>query len=496
MGSTIYSRFKELAAEGPDRPAIIDERSCVNYSGLDKMIDTLISRFPSFIPARVGIVMDHSVEMVASMLAVVKSGAAFVPVEPDFPPERMTKFLTECGVDFVITQEKYSSRLKDFTLFIVGSEINVDPTLHPLPDRCRADRPAYIMYSSSMSGYPIGVMVGNRQVVAMAERFGTMFNISRDDVLLQYSACIVNIFIEEIFGTLLNGAVLAIPSSSTRNDPEALLKFADEQYVSIISGFPYLLQELNHFETLPVTLRMLISGGDQLSPLSIGHLLEQLTVYNTYGPVEATCLSTCYCCNNGYTLPSGHYPIGRPLPGVDIMLLDDDLNPVAEGEEGEICIAGDGVADSFTGDHRSEQLSAITVLADGTRVARTGDIGMRLPDGNYRYLRRKESEVNILGKRVVTGEVERALLATGEVEECAVVHYQDEKGSAYLVGYVVPSTRSFSLSWVKNRLAQYLPAYMIPEFFVLLRQLPVTESGKVNTLALPVVLKDSPAAVG
>ena len=175
------------------------------------------------------------------------------------------------------------------------------------------------------------------------------------------------------------------------------------------------------------------------------------------------------------------------------MLLDNDLNPVAQGQEGEICIAGTGVADSFTGDHRAEQLASITTLSDGTRVVRTGDVGMRLDDGNIRYIRRKESEVNILGKRVVTGEVERALLATGEVSDCAVVHYQDEKGSAYLVGYVVPSTRSFSLSWVKNRLAQYLPAYMIPEFFVLLKQLPVTASGQVNTLALPVVLKDSAA---
>lgn len=494
MEPTIYSRFKELVIAHPDHPAIIDEKSCVNYSGLDQLADHLLSRFPTFIPARVGVVMDHSVEMVAAIMAIIKAGAAFVPVEPDFPPERMTRFLTECGVDFVVTQEKYASRLNGFTLFIVGREINVDTTLHPLPDRCKADRPAYIMYSSSISGYPIGVMVGNRQVVALAERFGKLFNISPDDVLLQYSASIVNIFIEEIFGTLLNGAVLAIPSVETRNDPEKLLRFADEQYVSIISGFPYLLQELDRVKALPITLRMMISGGDRLSPASIPHLLEQVTVYNTYGPAEATALATCYCCNNGYTLPSGHFPVGKPCDGVEVLLLDEDLKPVAEGEEGEICIAGNGVADSFTGDHRAEQLSSILILPDGTRIARTGDIGIRLSDGNYRFVRRKESEVSILGKRVVTGEVERALLATGEVSDCAVVHYQDEKGAAYLVGYVVPSTRSFSLSWVKNRLAQYLPAYMIPEFFVLLKQLPVTASGQVNTLALPIVLKDSAVA--
>lgn len=493
METTIYSRFKELVTTQPDQPAIIDERSCVTYSGLDRMVDTLISRFPTFIPARVGVVMDHSLEMIAAIMAIIKCGAAFVPVEPDFPPERMNRFLTESGVDFVVTQEKYSSMLSDFTLFIVGNQILSASELYPLPDRCKADRPAYIMYTSSISGYPIGVMVGNRQVVEMARRFGQTFNISPDDVLLQYSACIVNIFIEEVFGTLLNGAVLAIPSAATRNNPQALMKFADDQYVSIISGFPYLLQELNRMPSLPMTLRMLISGGDQLNPASISHLLEQLPVYHTYGPTEGTALTTCYCCNNGYSLASGNYPIGTPLDGVEVLLLDDELRPVADGQEGEICIAGTGVADSFTGDKRAEQLSSITILPDGTRVARTGDIGIRLTDGNISYVRRKESEVNILGKRVVTGEVERALLATGEVSDCAVVHYQDEKSSAYLVGYVVPSTSSFSLSWVKNRLAQYLPAYMIPEFFVLLRQLPVTASGQVNTLALPVVLKDSAA---
>ncbi|MBD5323190.1 MAG: AMP-binding protein [Duncaniella sp.] len=493
MDTTIYSRFKELVTAQPDQPAIIDERSCVTYSGLDRMVDTLISRFPTFIPARVGVVMDHSLEMIAAIMAIIKCGAAFVPVEPDFPPERMNRFLTESGVDFVVTQEKYSSMLSDFTLFIVGSQITSASELYPLPDRCKADRPAYIMYTSSISGYPIGVMVGNRQVVEMARRFGQTFNISPDDVLLQYSACIVNIFIEEVFGTLLNGAVLAIPSAATRNNPQALMQFADDQYVSIISGFPYLLQELNRMPSLPITLRMLISGGDQLNPSSIGHLLEQLPVYHTYGPTEGTALTTCYCCNNGYSLASGNFPIGSPLDGVEVMLLDSELRPVADGEEGEICIAGSGVADSFTGDHRAEQLSSIAILPDGTRVARTGDIGIRLTDGNISYVRRKESEVNILGKRVVTGEVERALLATGEVSDCAVVHYQDEKGATYLVGYVVPTTSSFSLSWVKNRLAQYLPAYMIPEFFVLLRELPVTASGQVNTLALPVVLKDSAA---
>ncbi|MCM1163415.1 MAG: AMP-binding protein [Muribaculaceae bacterium] len=493
MNPTIYSRFKELVIANPDHPAVIDEQSCVNYAGLDLMVDTLISRFPSFIPARVGVVMDHSVGMIASLLAINKAGAAFVPVEPDFPPERMVKFLTENGVDFVITQEKYAHLVNSFNLLILTPSIYANPALMRLPDRSRADRPAYILYTSSPSGYPLGIMVGNHQVVSMAARFGKAFKVNTDDVLLQYSAVIVNIFIEEVFGTLLNGAVLAIPSAETRNDPQALVKFADEQYVSIISGFPYLLHELNAMRSLPLTLRMVISGGDQLSPQSVDHLIEQIPVYNTYGPQEATVLSTLYCCNEGAPLPGGHYPAGKPMEGIEIHILDNDLNPVAPGQEGEICISGDGVADSITGDRRTELMASLTSLPDGTRIARTGDMGRLLPDGTLEYMRRKDSEVLVLGKRVVTGEVERALMASGEVKDCTVVHYTDEKGLVYLVAYVVPSSSTFSLSWTKNRLAQYLPAYMVPEFFVLLKQLPVTATGQVNQQALPVVLKDAAA---
>lgn len=489
MEPTIYSRFKELVNNDPDHPAVIDERKCVTYAGLDRMVDTLISRFPSFIPARVGIVMDHSVEMIASILAVIKSGAAFVAVEPDFPPGRTVNFLVECGIDFVITQEVYANRLYDFKQLIIGQDVNIDPALHPLPDRSRADRTAYIMYTSSASGYPLGVSVGNRQVLSFVDAFKSTFNISVDDVMLQYSACIMNIFVEEVFGTLLNGATLAVPSAATRNDVDALLKFIDDWYVSIVSGFPYLLMELDKIPALPQTVRLLISSGDVLPAASIEHLLEQVPVYNTYGPAEGTVDVTSYCCNEGYYLADGTYPIGKPIGATDILILDDDLQPVNDGAEGEICLVGDGIAESYIGDHRNDQ-HPFVCIDDGRRVFRTGDVGCKLEDGNYSYVRRKDSEVNILGKRVVTGEVERAMRTSDEVADCTVVHYVDEQGAAYLVAYVVPATRSFRLSWVKNKMAQYLPAYMIPEFFVLLKKLPVNAAGQVNHQALPVVLKD------
>ena len=490
MNPTLYSRFKEVAKAHASNPAIIDERNVVKYETLDRLTDTMLSRFPSYVPARVGIVMDHSAEMIAAILAVLKCGGAFVAVDPDFPRERMNRFLTECGIDFVVTQPEYASALYDFRQFIVGKNFSVDETLHEVPDRSRADRAAYILYTSTTSGYPLGVSVGNRQVLAMAEAFGKTFHITPDDVVMQFSSSVVNIFIQEVFGTLLNGATLAIPSAATRSDRDALVRFADDNYVSIISGFPYLMQELNTLPSLPLTLRTVISSGDQLAPSAVGHLMEQVTVYNTYGGPENTVFSTAYCCNDGVALPNGQYPLGKPVEGVEVMILDDNLRPVAPGKTGEICFAGEFVADGYIGDHRNE-MNTLTTLEDGTRIYRTGDMGRVLADGSVAYLRRKDQEVNIFGKRVVTDEVERALKASDEVKDCFVMDYQDEKGSAYLVAYVVPESSSLRLSWVKNKLAQYLSAYMIPEFFVLLRQLPVNAAGKVNPLALPVVLKDA-----
>ena len=334
--------------------------------------------------------------------------------------------------------------------------------------------------------------MGNSQVLHFAESFKKTYNISGDDILLQFSACIMNIFIQEIFGALLSGAAVAIPSAATRNDPEKLVKFIDDQYVTVISGFPYLMMELNAVKALPVTVRLLISSGDVLHAASIGHLLEQVPVYTTYGPAEATVSVTTYCCNTGLVLPDGTFPIGKPMNGTDVMILDENLREVAPGQEGEICLVGDGLADYYTGDHRAD-LQPFAVIADGRRVFRTGDMGRQLSDGNYVYIRRKDTEVNILGKKVVTGEVERAIRKSDEVDDCTVVHYTDEQGSAYLVAYVVPKTKSFRLSWVKNTMAQYVPAYMIPEFFVLLKALPTDAAGVVNTFALPVVLKDSKA---
>jgi len=486
---TIYSRFKELVSNDPEHPAVIDERTCVSYAGLDRLVDTMISRFPSFIPARVGIVMDHCVEMVAAMMAVIKSGAAFVAVEPDFPPGRLVTFLVENGVDFVITGGKYASVLSDFKRLIIDSGVKTDPALHPLPDRSRPSRPAYIMYGSTPDGYPLGVAVGNSQVLHFAESFRRTYNISGDDILLQFSACIMNIFIQEVFGALLNGAAVAIPSAGTRNDAAQLVRFIDERYVTIVSGFPFLMMELNRLEALPVTVRLLISSGGQLHAGSIDRLLEQVPVYNTYGPAEATVSVTCYCCNTGSPLPDGTFPIGRPMNGTDVMILDDNLREVAPGAEGEICLVGDGLADYYTGDHRAD-VDSFATLAGGRRVFRTGDLGRRLPDGNYAFLRRMDSEISIFGKKVVTGEVERAMRMSEEVCDCAVVPYSDEQNSAYLVAYVVPKSKMFRLSWVKTRMSQYVPAYMIPEFFVLMKSIPTDASGSVNTMALPVVLKD------
>lgn len=200
-----------------------------------------------------------------------------------------------------------------------------------------------------------GICVTNRNVCHYVKAFAKEFKPNTNDIMLQYSVCSFDIFVEEVFASLLNGAALAIPSAEDKEDVKSLMKFVERHQVTMISAFPYLLAEMNHLPNIPVCLRLLISGGDVLRGAYVDHLLEQAEVYNTYGPSETTVCASYYRCNGGTVLKDGTYPIGRPVRGAKICILDAKGNKLADGETGEICIYGDGVSDGYIGEHAGKQ---------------------------------------------------------------------------------------------------------------------------------------------
>ncbi len=471
---TIYSRFSHLAAHRPDATAVAEDGRTVTYRELDAMANAIMSKFYDDRYATVGIVMSHGIEMVAAMLAVLKSGAAYVPAEPSLPQERINYMMRTASVDFVIT-DGYCRNL---------------PEAQPLADRSEPYGVAYILYTSGTSGRPKGVVVENHSVVNYAEAFEHEFHVGPGDVMLQYSVCSFDIFVEEVFTTLLNGATLAIPSKEVHDGSLAdLMAFCERHGVTEISGFPYLLADMNRYRVHPSRLRLLISGGDVLRAAYITWLKDRdFVIYNTYGPSETTVCATYFRVDNATPLEDGTYPVGRPVRGVEVEILDNDLRAVREGRTGEICIFGEGVSRGYIG-NPPEQVNFV-VLDDGKRAYRSGDLGYRLPDGSIAFLRRKDKQVMILGKRVEPEEVENVLNESPCVERGVVRAHTDEHGLAYLTAYFVPSHKNCRLSRIKSFLRSRLADFMVPEFFVRMDEIPLTVRGKVNDHALPVVLKE------
>lgn len=474
MTDTIYSRFKAQVERRPDAVAIVDDRRNLTYAQLDDLADSIYWKFHKESHRFIGIEMSHSPEMIAAILAVLKSGAAYIPAEPSLPDERKKYMFESAGVKLVITDDYCRNLTK------AGGK---------LVDKSKPNSPAYVLYTSGTTGRPKGVVVKNSNVVNYAEAFNSEFHNGVGDVMLQYSVCSFDIFVEEVFATLLNGSTLAIPDRQIVDSGVVpVMEFSERHAVTIISGFPYLLADINKLKTIPASLRLLISGGDTLRARHIDKLKNKgIKIYNTYGPSETTvCASYCRC-DNIEPLEDGTYPIGHPVKNVEIRILDQNLNKVRKGQPGEICILGRGVSDGYLGNPPEQ--SNFVITKEGRRMYRSGDIGYLLPDGNLGFLHRKDEQVMILGKRVEPEEVENILNSSPEVERGVVCPFTDDKGLSYLVAYFIPKTRKFSLAGIKKWLASKLADFMIPEFFVAMKNIPLTVRGKVDRHALPVVLK-------
>lgn len=473
---TVYSRFYRRVESRPDAVAIVTDSERVTYGQLDCRVNAILDRIGSRRHRFIGVVMSHGVDMIAAMLAILKSGAAYIPAEPSLPPERIGYMMKKAEVSLVITDEFCSGLGEDCPA---------------RPDRSTPEGPAYVLYTSGTTGHPKGVIVENHSVVNYAEAFEAEFHTAPGDVMLQYSVCSFDIFVDEVFTTLLNGATLAIPSKEiVDGDITELMDFVGRHGVTQISGFPYLLAEMNKLDSLPRSLRLLISGGDVIRVSYIGNLLDRgLMIYNTYGPSETTVCATYYRCDNAKPLEDGTYPVGKAVKGVRVKIMDPAGKELPAGEIGEICIFGEGVSAGYLGN--PPESSNFVNLPGGERMYRSGDMGYVLPGGDIAFLHRRDEQVMILGKRVEPEEVENVLNSSPDVERGIVRAFTDDAGLAYLVAYFVPAHADYSLHDIKACLQEKLTDFMIPEFFVAVREIPVNKRGKVDMAALPIVLKEA-----
>ncbi|WP_279632626.1 non-ribosomal peptide synthetase [Streptomyces sp. Tu 2975] len=505
---TLHGAFAEQVRRTPDATALVHDDGRTTYAQLDGQATELAGRLvargmgPETV---VAVAVPRSAGALVALLGVLKAGAAYLPVDVDHPAERVRYMLADSGARAVVVTEESWARLPEqhgIAPVFLGHHGAADGE-HAVAADVRPDSAAYLMYTSGSTGRPKGVVVTHRAVVAqlswVAERFG--FG-PGERVLHQYSTGF-DPSVQEIFVPLLTGGTVVIARADGHRDPAYLTELVRREQVTNLDLVPSLYSALLA-EDAPgkpwwTGLRRAFSGGEALPAPLAGRWLERTGVplFNVYGPTEAVIQVTSWEAG-AEPDAEGTVPVGRPVWNTRLYVLDRCLRPVAEGEPGELYIAGAQLARGY---HGRAALTAERFVADpfrgpagslsdggqGGRMYRTGDMVQFRGDGVLTYLGRTDHQVKIRGNRVELGEIEARLREVPAVGDAVVVARDDDRGVTHLVAYVTAATgATLDIEAVRGTLGASLPAPMVPSRFVELDALPLTPGGKVDHAALPV----------
>ncbi|MFI9237591.1 amino acid adenylation domain-containing protein, partial [Streptomyces sp. NPDC053079] len=494
--TTLPDLIEQQAALTPDATAVVFEGEELTYAELNVRANRLAHHLISTGTGPeqiVAIALPRSIELIVSLVAVLKAGAAYLPVDPDYPADRITYMLDDAAPTCVITDTQ--------TLPVVGSATTPvivldDPgTITELtgnPDRTlRPGQPAYVIYTSGSTGRPKGVVVPHSGIVNRLLWMQSRYELTADDRVLQKTPSSFDVSVWEFFWPLITGARLVVAKPDGHKDPAYLTGLIRKQQVTVTHFVPSMLQTfLAHPDAgRCTTLRHVFASGEALPGPVQAQFRNTLTttpLHNLYGPTEASVDVTEWECrtedDNTTTVP-----IGAPIWNTSTYVLDDRLQPVPPGTPGELYLAGTGLARGYL---NRPALTAERFVADpftgtGARMYRTGDLVRHRTDGTLEYLGRTDHQVKIRGFRIELGEIEAALTAQPHIAHAAAVVREDRPGDKRLVAYVVAESANLSTDTLRAALATRLPDYMVPGTVLTLDTLPLTPNGKLDRKALP-----------
>lgn len=486
MAVTIPALFVKQANQTPERVAIRYGGASITYSELDLASSSLARQLRELGVRQESVVAVSTArgpEQIVALLGILKAGAAYLPIDPNYPVERIAYMLHDSGASLFVTdmQDQLDISTNIQTISIQFEELLQQiQESKPLRLISQPHDLAYIIYTSGTTGYPKGVMVEHRNLSAYVYAFQREFCLNADDVVLQQASFSFDAYVEEVFPALVCGASVVLTESEELLHIPKLIHKIEEEGVTLVSATPLLLNQINKYP-VPSCLCVVISGGDTLSWPYISNLYKHCAVYNTYGPTETTVCATYHRVEQ----EEGPVPIGKPISNVRIYILDTAHQPVPIGIPGQLCIAGAGVTRGYLGKPELTSEKYLTnVPHHGEIIYCTGDLARWLPNGTIEYLGRMDQQVNIRGFRIELGEIEHVMTKYGRVQEAAVISRTELNGEQYLCAYYV-SEQIVEASELKALLATFLPGYMIPSYFVRLNQLPMTANGKLYTRALP-----------
>ena len=502
---TIHELFQEQARRAPEQIAVRLHGQTVTYETLDQTSSRLARYLRTEYGVRagdvVGVVSERSDLTIAGALGVLKAGGVYLPIDPDYPEERLQFMVADAAVKVLLVHSEHFSRLASLyetpmfaldlqlaTLEDTGDEADRAPS-------CAAGDPAYIIYTSGSTGQPKAVLLEHRGFVNMVRHHIGAFRIDPSDRLLQFYGLSFDSSLFEIFVSLLAGATLVMVSRDTINDPEQLSAYIEDQRITTLTLPPIYQSTLDRARLSSV--RRFVSAGDNCKVDDAVAFARTSAYYNSYGPTETSVCVTHYLVDPNRRYAS-RIPIGKPIGHTSVYLLDQHLSPVPEGVVGELCVGGVSLARGYLNrDDLTAEKFVPDPFAPGGRLYRTGDLAVWLPDGNLELVGRTDNQVKIRGYRIELGEIESVLAQHRDVRESIVIAGDDELGNKRLVAYVTGEAQ-IDVADLKTLLRSRLPEFMIPPAFVVLDTMPRTANGKIDRKALPdpraAIVANDPAA--
>jgi amino acid adenylation domain-containing protein/non-ribosomal peptide synthase protein (TIGR01720 family) len=512
LNRTFSQLFEAQSQKGPDRVAVLMDDLFVSYGRLNARANFVARRLlaPAAGPI-VGVLARRGLDLLTGIIAVFKTGVAYVPLDPLYPRARLLEVVRQSEVGLILTTEEFLGRVSGViqglpaegqpTVKLIDhlalSEEKDEQNSDHLPDIQRPGNLAYVIYTSGSTGVPKGAMVEQLGMVNHLYAKISDLGISDGDVVVETASQCFDISVWQFLSALVVGGSVAIAGDDAAHDPKELVALVERQGIAILEVVPSLLQAM-----MPVirayptghaalaTLRWLLVTGEAM-PLELCRdwleTFPNIPLMNAYGPTECSDDVTHYPMSARAPIDQLRTPIGRPVANIGIYILDDMLMPVPVGVPGELCVGGVGVGRGYHGKpaataegFRPNALQA----TDGSRIYKTGDLARFKRDGNIEFLGRLDHQVKIRGYRIELGEIEALLCQHPEIREAVVLGTEDERQQKRLVAYVV-STAGLDTQDYRSYLQARLPDYMIPTQFVILDKLPLTANGKLDRKALP-----------
>ncbi len=500
--TTLAELFRARAREAPERTALVFEGGELGYGELAARAERLAGalRALGVGPDRlVGVYLERSPELVIALLGILEADGAYLPLDPEYPAERIRFMIADAGVAALITSRALAERLPPIDAPVLCLDTPLEPIAAPLPARrAGPDDLAYVIYTSGSTGRPKGAANTHRAICNRLLWMQDEYGLTPEDTVLQKTPFSFDVSVWEFFWPLIVGARLVLARPGGHRDDAYLTALIREHGISVLHFVPSMLRlflERPDPEACR-SLRHVFCSGEAL-PFELQERFFALlgaSLHNLYGPTEAAVDVSYFACERDGR--SRSVPIGRPVANTRIHILDAEQEPVPIGVPGELHIGGIQLARGY---HNRPELTAERFVPDpfarhpGARLYKTGDLARYRPDGNIEYLGRLDHQTKIRGFRIELGEIESVLLEHPDVKDAAVLAREDVPNQRQLVAYLVSASPPARLALaLRSFLAQKLPDYMVPGAFVALDALPLTPSGKLDRRALPAPRRERP----